>query len=150
MPWWGILLIIIGILVGIIILLYFLGKRAQKKQDEQQAQIDAAKQTVSMLVIDKKKMKIRDAGFPPIVLEQTPKMMRRTKFPIVKAKVGPKIMTFIADKKVYEIIPVKKEVKATVSGLYIMDVRGIRGPLEAPKKKESRMDRLLRKGRGEA
>ena len=59
-------------------------------------------------------------------------------------------MTFIADKKVYEIIPVKKEVKATVSGLYITDVRGIRGPLEAPKKKESRMDRLLRKGRGEA
>ena len=69
MPWWGVLLIVIGILVGIIIVLYFLGKRAQKKQDEQQAQIDAAKQTVSMLVIDKKKMRIRDAGFPPIVLE---------------------------------------------------------------------------------
>ena len=35
------------------IALYFFGKKAQKKQDEQQAQIQANKQTVSMLVIDK-------------------------------------------------------------------------------------------------
>ena len=53
-------LIVLGVLLVITIVLYFLGRKAQKKQEEQQAQIDAAKQTVSMLVIDKKKMKLKD------------------------------------------------------------------------------------------
>ena len=63
--------------------------------------------------------------------------MRRSKLPIVKAKVGPKISVLIADEKVFDLIPVKKEVKAEVSGLYIVGVKGIRGSLEtpAPKKK---------------
>lgn len=147
---WVITLIIIAILAAVILVLYFLGKRTQKKQDEQQAQIEAAKQNITMLVIDKKKMKLKDAGFPQAVLDQTPKLLRRSKFPMVKAKVGAKIMTFITDKKVYEIIPVRKEIRATVSGLYITGVRGLRGPLEQPKKKkESKLDRLLKKGRGE-
>lgn len=152
MDWWIILLIITIVLAAVLVVLYFLGKRAQKKQAEQQAQIDAAKQNVTMLVIDKKKMRLKEAGFPQSVLDQTPKLMRRTKFPIVKAKIGPRIMTFIADKDVYELIPLRKEIRATISGLYITSVRGLRGSLENPKasKKESRLDQLLRKGRGES
>lgn len=45
-------------------------------------------------------------------------------------------MTLIADEQIYDEIPVKKEVKATVSGLYITGVRGLRGPLEKPVKKK--------------
>lgn len=159
MPWWGILLIIAGIAAGVVLALTLVGKRLQKKQDEQQAQIDAAKQTVSLLVIDKKKLRMRDAGFPPAVMEQTPKLLRRSKMPIVKAKIvganlmgGRQIMTFIADKPVWEQIPVGKTVKATISGLYITQVKAIRGQLESPKKKKrsSRLDQLLKKGRGEA
>lgn len=150
MPVWGIVLIIVAIIAAVIAVLYFLGKRAQKRQEEQQSQIEAAKQTVTMLVIDKKKIRLKDADFPAGVLEQTPKMLRRAKFPMVKAKVGPRIMTFIADKEVYETIPLKKEVKATISGLYITGVRGIRGPLEQKKKKEGKLDKLIKKGRGEA
>jgi hypothetical protein len=82
-------------------------------------------------------MRLKDAGLPAQVVEQTPKMMRRTKLPIVKAKVGPKIMTLIADEQIFDDIPLKKEVKATVSGLYITGVRGLRGPIEkAPAKKK--------------
>ena len=33
----------------------------QKKQEEQQAQIEASKQTVSMLVIDKKRMPLKES-----------------------------------------------------------------------------------------
>ena len=62
--------------------------------------------------------------------------MRRSKLPIVKAKVGPKINILIADEKVFDLIPVKKEIKAEVSGLYIVGVKGIRGSLEAPQKKK--------------
>ena len=50
----------------------------------------------------------------------------------MKAKVGPKVMTMIADEKIFDEIPVKKEVRATVSGLYITGVKGLRGPLEKP------------------
>lgn len=130
------LLVIVIVLAIIIAVLYFLGKKAQKKQAEQQELLDANKQTVSMLIIDKKRMKMKDAGLPQMVIDQTPKMMRRTKLPIVKAKIGPKISILIADEKIYEQIPVKKEVKADISGLYIVGVRGIRGHLDAPPAKK--------------
>lgn len=131
-----ILLVILVVLIIACVALYFLGKRAEKKQAEQQEMLAAAAQTVSMLIIDKGKMKLKDAGFPPVVLENTPKYLRRSKVPVVKAKVGPKVMTLMCDAEVFPLIPVKKEVKATVSGIYITAVRGIRGPLETPQKKK--------------
>lgn len=124
-----VLLIILVVLVVALVVLYFLGRKAQKKQAAQQAQIEAAKQTVNMLIIDKKKMKLKDSGLPAAVLEQTPKYLRGAKFPIVKAKVGPQVMSLIADAAIFDSIPVKKEVKATVSGIYITDVKGLRGGL---------------------
>ena len=131
-----VLLVILVILIGLLIGLYFFGKKTQKKQEEQQAQIEASKQTVSMLVIDKKRMPLKESGLPQMVIDQTPKLLRRSKLPIVKAKVGPKISILIADEKVFDLIPVKKEIKAEVSGLYIVGVKGIRGNLEAPAKKK--------------
>lgn len=131
-----ILLVILIVLIVGCVVLYFLGKKAQKKQAEQQAQLEAAAQTVSMLIIDKGRLKIKDAGFPPIVLENTPKYLRRSKVPVVKAKVGPKVMTLMCDADIFPLVPVKKEVKATVSGIYITAVRGIRGSLETPQKKK--------------
>ncbi len=126
---WIVTIVILVILIGIAVALYFLGKRAQKKQNEQQEQIDAAAQVVQMLIIDKKKMRLNQAGLPDAVLQQTPKLMRRSKVPVVKAKVGPQVMSFIADAAVFDEIPVKKEVKATVSGIYISKVRGVRGSI---------------------
>ena len=80
-----------------------------------------------------------------MVIDQTPKLMRRSKLPIVKAKVGPKIMTLVADEKIFDLIPVKKEVKAMVSGIYIVGVRGVRGPLEAPPEKLGFFKRMKKK-----
>jgi len=136
-------LLIIGLVVLVLaIVFYFVGRRAQKKQEESQAQLEAVKQTVSMLVIDKGKIKFRDAGFPAIVVEKTPKRYHRMKTPVVKAKVGPKIMTFMCDADIYDVIPVKKEVKATISGIYITDVKGVRGKLDTPPEKKSWWRRL--------
>ena len=131
-----VLLVILVVLIAALIALYFFGKKAQKKQEEQQAQIEAAKQTVSMLIIDKGIMRLKDANLPAQVIESTPKYLRRSKVAVVKAKIGPKIMTLMCDDKIYDLIPVKKEVKATVSGIYITGVKGIRGPLETPEKKK--------------
>ncbi|MBQ7066856.1 MAG: hypothetical protein IJN92_08525 [Lachnospiraceae bacterium] len=132
-----ILIVISVILIAGIVILYFLGKKAQKRQAEQEEQMAAHKQTVSMLIIDKKRMKIKESGLPQAIIEQTPKLMRGTKLPVVKAKVGPQIMTLVCDEKIFDKVPVKKEVKAVVSGIYIMDVKGFRGsntPVETKKK----------------
>ena len=132
--WQIVLLVIIVILLAVLIALYFLGKRLQKKKDESDRQMEAASQTIPMLIIDKKKMKLKEAGLPPIVYEQTPKLLRRQKVPIVKAKVGPRIQTFLCDAAVFDDIPLKKEVRVTASGLYITGVKGLRKPLEKPEK----------------
>ncbi|MCI9462914.1 MAG: hypothetical protein HFI48_03370 [Lachnospiraceae bacterium] len=144
------LCILVVLIIGVVVL-YFVGRNMQKKQEAQQAQIEAMKQTVSMLIIDKKRMKLKEAGLPQAVIEQTPKMLRNSKLPVVKAKVGPQIMTLISDEKIFESIPVKKEVKAVVSGIYITDVKGLHGKIApAPQKKKGFFKRALEKAQEKA
>lgn len=139
-----IFLIILAVLVIAFVVLYFVGKKAQKKQAEQQEMLQANKQTVSMLIIDKKRMKIKDSGLPQMVIDQTPKLMRNSKLPIIKAKVGPQVMSLISDEKIFDNVPVKKEVKAVVSGIYVLDVKGLHGRTEAaPAKKKGIFKRAL-------
>ena len=63
--------------------------------------------------------------------------MRWAKVPVVKAKVGPKAMTMMADEKVFAVLPVKTEVKVVVSGIYITELKSVRGGAipALPKKK---------------
>jgi hypothetical protein len=131
-----VLLIVVVVAIVIMLVLYFLGNKLQKKQSESEEQMKAAAQTFSILVIDKKKMKLTEANLPKIVLEQTPKYLRRSKVPIVKAKIGPKVMSLMCDAKVFDLIPIKKEIKAVISGIYITDVKGLRGNLEAKASKK--------------
>ena len=143
----GIVLLVIVIVLAIaLVVLYFLGKRAQKKQEEQKEQIEAAKQTVNMLIIDKKRMKLKEAGLPQMVIDQTPKIMRGSKLPIVKAKVGPQIMSLVCDEKIFDSVPVKKEVKAVVSGIYITEVKGLHGKVVVNQntKKKSNMQKKMK------
>ena len=121
-----VLLIVIAVIVVAFIVLAIVGSRLQKKQDASQEQMKAAAQTISMLVIDKKMMKLKDANLPKIVLEQTPKYLRGSKVPVVKAKAGPQILNLICDAKIFDSVPVKTEVKAVVSGIYIMEIKGSR------------------------
>lgn len=142
-------IVIIAVLIAVIVAMYFLGKRLQDRQAEQEAQIEASKQKVSMLIIDKKKMKIKDAGLPPQVYESTPWYFKRSKLPIVKAKVGPQVLNLVADQRIYDQIPVKTQVQAMVSGIYIVDVKGARGQaLPAPEaKKKNFIGRFMDKVR---
>lgn len=136
-----ILLIILAVVVGVLIALYFVGKKLQKKQEASQASIDAAAQTMNFFIIDMKKMKLSEAGLPKIVTEQTPKYLRRTKLPILKVKVGPRVMSLICDAKVFDTLAPKQEVKATVSGIYVTSAKRIRGPIVEtdPKKRKAQI-----------
>ena len=103
---------------------------------------DAAKQTVSMLVIDKKKLRISQSGLPQMVLDQQPWYTKWMKVPIVKAKVGPRIMTFMADANVFEVLPLKTECKVVISGLYITEIKSARGGIPQVPKKKTLRDRI--------
>ena len=127
--WMIVTLVIVLIVTAALIALYIVGGKMQKKQEKAQAEMKIGAQTYSILVIDKKKMKLKEAGFPAIVLEQTPKYLRNSKVPVVKAKIGPKVMSLMCEPKVFDVIPVKKEVKVVMNGIYIMDVKGARGGL---------------------
>ena len=107
-----------------------------------QAAFDAAKQTVSMLVIDKKKLRISQSGLPQMVLDQQPWYTKWMKVPIVKAKVGPRIMTFMADANVFEVLPLKTECKVVISGLYITEIKSARGGIPQVPKKKTLRDRI--------
>ena len=122
-----ILLVIIAILIGILVFLYFTGRRLQKRQEEQNAQVQANKQPYVIMAVDKKRLKLKESGLPEEVIAQTPWYARRSKIPVVKAKVGNRFMNLIADENVFDLIPINKQVKAMISGIYIVEVKGMRG-----------------------
>jgi len=142
-----VLLIILAILVVALVVIYLLGKKAEKKQADSQKAMDAAAQTMSFFIIDKKKVPLKEAGLPKAVLESTPKYLRRAKMPVLKVKVGPKVMTLICDAKIFPTLLPKQEVKATVSGIYVTAAKRIRGPVyEAPKSRKEKR-RLAKEGK---
>lgn len=126
MKWWMIMLIILLVIVVVMIILYKLGDKLQKKQLNQKQQMLDAAQPQTMMIIDKKLLPMKDAGLPKIVMEQTPKRYQKAKLPIVKAKIGPQIMNFIADDAIFDELPTKCEVKAMVSGIYILSFKSTR------------------------
>ena len=146
MPTWGIVaLIIIGVLLIGLVVLYIVGRKLQKKQDAAQEQMQASAQTTSLFVIKKDRVRIKDAGFPQIVIDQTPKYLRRSKVPTVKAKIGPRIMTFMCDEKAFAVLPEKREVKCVINGIYIMEAKWARGGLLVPEGKKTFRQKLADK-----
>ena len=146
MPTWGIVvLIVMGVLLAGLVALYFVGRKLQKKQDAAQEQMQANAQTTSLFVIKKDRVRIKDAGFPQIVIDQTPKYLRRSKVPTVKAKIGPRIMTFMCDEKAFSVLPEKREVKCVINGIYIMEAKWARGGLLVPEGKKTFRQKLADK-----
>ena len=117
-----VLLIILAVVVVLFIVLYFFGSKMQTKQAESQKMIEASSQLASILVIDKKKMKLKEAPLPKQVYEQTPAWGKLMKVCVVKAKIGPRIVNLICDDKVYQHLPMKTECKVKLSGIYITEI----------------------------
>jgi len=129
-----IILLITAIVAVVAVGLYFLNKWASRKMTDQQSLIEKSKQSMSIFVIDKKKMKVAEANLPKAVTEKMPKIYKFIKMPMVKAKIGPQIMTLMCEKKVYEAIPVKKNIKVEMAGIYIV---GVKSGKSEPDKKEA-------------
>ena len=142
---WIIFIIVLVVIIGALIALYIAGNKMQKKQLAQKEEMLAQAQPANMLIIDKKYMPLKDAKFPKIVMEQTPKKYQKAKVPVVKAKVGPQIVTLMCDEAIYDDIPTKGEVKAMVSGIYIVSVKSVRKQKNQPVEEETNGKKKKRK-----
>ncbi len=124
MQWWYYLIGALVILLIALVILYFYGKKLQKQADGQKELIDQSKMTTSILVIDKKKMRISKSNLPQVVQDQIPWYFKWQKMPLVKAKIGPKIQTLMCEDKIFKAIPLKKKIKVEIAGLYIVGIKG--------------------------
>lgn len=147
-------IIVLVVMIAILVALYFFGNKLQEKQMAQREQIDAASQPATLFIIDKKIMPMKDAKLPKMVMDQAPKRYQRAKIPVVKAKVGPQIMTLICDEGIYDDVPQHGEVKVMLSGIYITSVKTLHKKTKkmqeaeaasGKKRKKSLHERLLSK-----
>ena len=65
-----------------------------------------------------------------ILINQLLVLYKKMKMYFVQAKIGPQIMTLMCDKKVFAAIPVKKNIKVEIAGIYIVSVAGMKSPEE--------------------
>ncbi|SES03598.1 hypothetical protein [Lachnobacterium bovis] len=141
-----ILWVVVAVLLALSVGLFFLEKKYRKAKEQQDDILAKNSQWMTLLIIDKKRCKADDSGLPNSIKETLPKAFRRMKkLAIVKAKVGPKIISFIADESIFDDIPVGKEISAFVGGLYISEIRGIRGPIERSTTKKGFRARMAEK-----
>lgn len=120
-----IIIIVAIVIVAILGGLYYLNKRSMRRMIQAQDFIDQNRMTVQIFVIDKKQEKPSPTNLPKSVYEQMPKSTRIRKANLVKAKVGPQIVTLMCDKPVFDVLPVKKSIKVDLAGMYIITVTGM-------------------------
>lgn len=136
-----IILIVALVLALVVGGLYLLNKWAYKKLNTQQEMIDKAKQLTSIYVIDKKRDKVTNVNLPKMVVSQMPRAYKLMKMHFVQAKIGPQIMTLICDKKVFNAIPVKKNIKVELAGIYIVNMLGMKSDKELKEIKKAKKDK---------
>jgi len=121
---WPVLYGILGVVVAVLVFLYIrLRKKMKNRAEEQQNLVEQHKQTVSLLILDKRMDKITNANMPKSVMEQVPKVYKLKKVPLVKAKMGPQVMDFLCEESIFDKIPVKKSVNVEIAGIFIAGIK---------------------------
>lgn len=134
---WDIAIIIFVVLALVIGGLYFFNRWAGSRMAEHNTLVERSKQATSIYVIDKKKDRLQNVNLPKAIQEQIPKWNKIMKMHLVKAKIGPQIMTLICDKEVFNSIPIKKTINVELAGIYIVGLKGAKGKKDAPRKEEA-------------
>ena len=128
-----------------LVILFLVGKRKRRKMEEQQHDLEQNAQPISFYIIDMKRMKITEAGLPKVVVDNTAKVARLGKVPILKVKAGNRVMNLVCDNAVYKTLLPKQEVRAMVAGIYVVSAKRIRGPQLETSKKKKKTENLLDK-----
>ncbi len=132
-------IIVMVVLAIVLAIVYSLSRKNYKKVIEAEDFIKANKQVASIFVIDKRYEKPTETNVGKLIYEKLEKSAKRRKMCMVKAKVGPQIVTLICDKNLFDVITPKKTIKVELSGLYIVNVVGIN---LANKKKKTWREKL--------
>ena len=135
---WDVLILVAIIVAVVVVALYFLNRWAGRRMADQQDMVQRHKQTATIYVIDKKKDKITNANLPKAMTSQIPKMSRLMKMPLVKAKIGPQIVTLICDNTVFPALPVKKNVTVEIAGAYIVSMKGMKTKQQLAEQRKAR------------
>ncbi|MDO5564222.1 MAG: hypothetical protein Q4F88_03230 [Eubacteriales bacterium] len=117
-----VILIILAIIVVVLLILFLLARKLQPKYEQQQQILKQTAQVMSILVIDKKILSLQESGLPAAVKDNIPVYLKWKKMPIVKARVQGRVMSLVSDDKLFKDIPVKQEIKVSLSGLYITKI----------------------------
>lgn len=120
-----VIIIIICVLAAILVGLYLYNRKNMKKMMDAQDFIESNKMVAQIYVIDKKFERPNEHNLPKAIFEKLPKSSRIRKMAIVKAKVGPQIVTLTCDKNIYDALTTKKTVKIELSGIYIVNIVGL-------------------------
>lgn len=139
-----IIFLVFLVVIAVVAILYFLNKWATKKMGEQQSLIEHTRTVTNIYVIDKKRDKPTNVKLPKAAIEQMPKYSKMMKMYFVQAKIGPQILTLMCEKKVFNALPVKKNVKVGLSGIYIVDMVGMKS--EKQLKDEKKAKEAAKKG----
>jgi len=129
-----IIMAIVGIGAGAF---FFLSRWSYRKMDEHNALIERHRQPAAIFVIDKSRGRIKPGLFPKAVMDQMPITTKMLKMNFVKAKVGPQIMTLMCERNVYDALPLKKNVKVELAGIYISSMQGLKTKEEMKAMKKS-------------
>lgn len=130
-----VVVVLLIIAVVVLVALYFVGRRLQDRNLEATRTLENFTQTVPMLVIDKKKMKLKEAPFPKEVYEKTPIYMRWMKVYVVRVKIGPRVVDLMTERDIYDQLPLKSTIQGTLSGLYLKEIKKGAVPTEKMIKK---------------
>lgn len=115
--------IAILIIICLSVAIYFARKKIIQTNKEQQEMLQNNKRNLNLFIISKKKDKMTTKNFPSSYINQLPKWYKWRKFHIVVAKVESRIVSFICEAPVYNKIKLNKRGTASISGLYIMDIK---------------------------
>jgi len=127
-------LLLVTIIVAVVFaLVFYFGRKSYSKNLEAQTFINQYKMVTPILVIDKRLEKPTTQNLPKNIYDKLPKSAHLRKMPIIKAKVGPQIVTLMCDRSIYDVLPEKKTVKVELAGIYISHIIGMN--LEDKKKK---------------
>lgn len=128
-----VLIVIVVILALVLVGLYVLNKKSMRRMIQAQDFIEQNRTTMQIFIIDKKQEKPTASNLPKAVFEQMPKTTRMRKANLVRAKVGPQVVTLMCDKPVFNVLPIKKSIKVDLAGMYIVSITGMN--LDNKKKK---------------
>ena len=116
-----------AVFAGVVIYYFKRGKKLRQQRDDNEVYMQEHKQNIDLYVLDKKNCPIGESGLPKAVLDSMSKRKLKKKMPIVKVKFNQNILSLVADRDVFKNIPVKSNVRATVSGIYITDFKPLKG-----------------------